>query len=130
MTTVPDGIRTRWSGTSRAPTSALGGPRSTTPAACLRNADNQRYAAIKGGLPPTIESLYGDPTLRKSYPFADTILEGLRNASTRPLTPAYTNVSLEIQSVLSPPSHINPDPVVPQLRKGIEDAINSRGLVP
>ena len=99
-------------------------------AACLRNADNQRYAAIKGGLPPTIESLYGDPTLRKSYPFADTILEGLRNASTRPLTPAYTNVSLEIQSVLSPPSHIDPARVVPQLRKGIQDAINSRGLVP
>ena len=99
-------------------------------AACLRNADNQKYAAIKGGLPPTIESLYGDPTLRQSYPFADTIAESLRNASTRPLTPAYTNVSLEIQSVLSPPSHINPARVIPQLRTGIDDAINSRGLVP
>jgi multiple sugar transport system substrate-binding protein len=99
-------------------------------AACLRNADNQRYAAIKGGLPPTIESLYGDPALRPAYPFADTILESLRTASTRPLTPAYTNVSLEIQSLLSPPSHIDPPTVPPRLRTRLRDAIASRGLVP
>ena len=73
--------------------------------------------------------LYG-PTVGDRVRLADTILEELRNASTRPLTPAYTNVSLEIQSVLSPPSHIDPARVVPQLRKGIQDAINSRGLVP
>jgi multiple sugar transport system substrate-binding protein len=99
-------------------------------AACLRDADNQRYAAIKGGLPPTIESLYGDPAVRPAYPFADTILESLRNASTRPLTPAYTNVSLEIQSLLSPPSHIDPPTVPPRLRTRLHDAIASRGLVP
>ena len=99
-------------------------------AACLRNADNQKYAAIKGGLPPTIESLYSDPTLIQSYPFADTILQTLRDASTRPLTPAYTNVSLEIQSVLSPPSHIDPSTVPAQLRTRLQDAIASRGLVP
>src|SRR5439155_820500 len=99
-------------------------------AACLRNADNQKYAAIKGGLPPTIESLYNDPALRRSYPFADVILQSLRDASTRPLTPAYTNVSLEIQSVLSPPSHIDPPKVPTRLKATLRDAITSRGLVP
>ncbi|TMK53867.1 MAG: ABC transporter substrate-binding protein [Actinobacteria bacterium] len=99
-------------------------------AACLRDADNQKYAAIKGGLPPTIESLYGDPELRRSYPFAEAILQSLREASTRPLTPAYTNVSLEVQSLLSPPSHIDPPTVPPQLRIRLRDAIASRGLVP
>jgi multiple sugar transport system substrate-binding protein len=99
-------------------------------AACLRDADNQKYAAIKGGLPPTIESLYGDPALRRSYPFADTILQSLREASTRPLTPAYTNVSLEIQSVLSPPGHIDPPTVPSRLKTTLRDAIASRGLVP
>jgi len=99
-------------------------------ATCLRNAGNQRYAAIKGGLPPTIEALYADPALRPSYPFADTILETLRNASIRPSTPAYTNVSLEIQSALSPPSHIDPPKVPTVLSKRLQDAIESRGLVP
>ena len=99
-------------------------------AACLRNADNQKYAAIKGGLPPTIASLYGDPALRQSYPFADAILQSLRDASTRPLTPAYTNVSLEIQSALSPPSHIDPPKVPSRLDTTLRDAIASRGLVP
>ncbi len=99
-------------------------------ATCLRNTGNQRYAAIKGGLPPTIEALYADPALRPSYPFADTILETLRNASIRPSTPAYTNVSLEIQSALSPPSHIDPPKVPTVLSKRLQDAIESRGLVP
>ena len=32
-------------------------------AACMRNAENQKEAAIKGGLPPTLASLYDDPEL-------------------------------------------------------------------
>jgi multiple sugar transport system substrate-binding protein len=34
-------------------------------ATCLRDAQNQREAAIKGGLPPTLSSLYDEPGLRK-----------------------------------------------------------------
>jgi multiple sugar transport system substrate-binding protein len=99
-------------------------------AICLRDADNQRFAAIRGGLPPTLEALYDDPDLRRQYPFADTIREALATASVRPLTPAYTNVSLEIQSALSPPAAIQPQRVLAELRTSIGDALNSQGVIP
>ena len=99
-------------------------------ALCLRDADNQRFAAIHGGLPPTLSALYDDPELRRQYPFADTIREALATASVRPLTPAYTNVSLEIQSALSPPSEIQPQRILGELRTAIGNALNSQGLVP
>src|SRR5215469_14282353 len=49
-------------------------------ALCLRNRENQLLAAVKGGLPPTLESLYHDPALFASYPFHAEILESLQNA--------------------------------------------------
>ena len=37
-------------------------------AACLRNEQNQREAAAKGGLPPTLAKIYADPKFEKDYP--------------------------------------------------------------
>ena len=36
-------------------------PLAFEPALCLRNRENQMTAAVKGGLPPTLAGLYGDP---------------------------------------------------------------------
>src|SRR3954452_21672552 len=55
-------------------------------AACLRNEANQRTAAAKGGLPPTLESLYADPKLIKAYPFAALIRKQRATAAVRPVT--------------------------------------------
>lgn len=99
-------------------------------AACMRNSDNQKFAAIKGGLPPTLEALYDDSSLRKEYPFADTIREALKTASVRPQTPQYTDVSLAIQTTLSPPGSADPGSVLDTLKNKISDAVDSKGLVP
>src|SRR5690349_16139913 len=63
-------------------------------ALCLRNRENQLNAAVKGGLPPTLESLYHDPKMFPAYPFHADILTALQNASVRPQTPAYQNISI------------------------------------
>ena len=97
-------------------------------AACLRNAENQREAAIKGGLPPTLSSLYDDPGLRKEYPFADLIRRQVENGAVRPQTPAYEDVSLAIATTVSPPSNIQLDGFVPNLRAKLQDALESKGL--
>jgi multiple sugar transport system substrate-binding protein len=99
-------------------------------AACLRNSANQKIDATVGGLPPTIISLYQDPEVRASYPFADIALSELQNASVRPQTPAYVNLSLTVQADLSPPSSINPPSTVNKLRTDIRNAINDKGLIP
>lgn len=98
-------------------------------AQCLRDPEHQRTNAVEGGLPPSLRELYDDPQLRAEYPFTDAIREALENASVRPQTPAYQNVSIVISHALSPPGDIRPG-MVPELRADIRDALDSRGLIP
>jgi multiple sugar transport system substrate-binding protein len=99
-------------------------------ALCLRDKENQLNAAVKGGLPPTLESLYSDPAMFPSYPFHAEILSSLQTASVRPQTPAYQNVSIVISHLVSPPSGIDP-PATEQAMVGqINDALVSKGLIP
>jgi multiple sugar transport system substrate-binding protein len=98
--------------------------------ACLRNPDNQLRNAVKGGLPPTLASLYRDPRLIKGgYPFAAEILDSLQRGGVRPQTPAYQSVSVAISTTLYPPSSAGPGKL-DQLRSQLQDAIESKGLIP
>ncbi|WP_329310396.1 ABC transporter substrate-binding protein [Streptomyces sp. NBC_01262] len=99
-------------------------------ALCLRNRDNQMTAALKGGLPPTLRSLYSDPKLIASYPFAADILSALEHASVRPQTPAYQNISIAVSHTLSPPAGIEPVSAVADMKGQINDALQSKGLIP
>jgi multiple sugar transport system substrate-binding protein len=98
-------------------------------AACMRDSQNQRDFAIKGGLPPTLSSLYDDPAFVKSYPFAKLVRQQLEAGAVRPQTPLYADVSLAIYKTLSPVSAINPPQTLGQLRSRITDALQSKGLL-
>jgi multiple sugar transport system substrate-binding protein len=97
---------------------------------CLRKDENQVRNAVDGGLPPVSEAVYKDKDFQKAYPFYKTILQALQNASVRPLTPAYQSVSLQIAYSISPPSTIDPKADLTVLKTRIQDAIDSKGLVP
>jgi multiple sugar transport system substrate-binding protein len=97
-------------------------------AACLRDAQNQREAAIKGGLPPTLSSLYDEPQMRAAYPFGDLIRKQVESGAVRPQTPAYEDVSLAISTTVSPPSNIQLNGFVANLRAKLQDALESKGL--
>lgn len=99
-------------------------------ALCLRNAEHQKFSAINDGVPPTIESVYSDPEMDKVYPMKDEILAELRDAAIRPSTPAYQNVSTVMSATLSPPTDIRPQQTADQLRRSIEDALESKGVLP
>jgi multiple sugar transport system substrate-binding protein len=98
-------------------------------AACLASPANQRIAAVRGGLLPTTAALYDDPAVEEAFPFADLLRQTLEDASLRPETPAYNDVSLAIQRVLHPPRRIDPEEDVEALRERVGDAIHSRGLL-
>jgi multiple sugar transport system substrate-binding protein len=98
-------------------------------AACMRNPENEKEAAIKGGLPPTLESLYSDPELIKAYPFAALIRKQLATAAVRPVTPAYADVSLAVAKAVSPPTSIETNGFVNTLRGTLKDALNSQALL-
>jgi multiple sugar transport system substrate-binding protein len=98
-------------------------------AACLRDMASQRVYALKGGLPPTLNALYDDPAMAKPYPFKALIRQELNNASVRPQTPAYADVSLAIQKTLTPPGDIDVRTVVKSLTDKIESAQDSGALL-
>jgi multiple sugar transport system substrate-binding protein len=97
---------------------------------CLRDRPNQTLAAVKGGLPPTLMSLYNDPSFIKAYPFAADIKQALLTASVRPKTPYYQNVSIVISHAVSPSASINPTATLGQITGGIKNALADKGLVP
>jgi multiple sugar transport system substrate-binding protein len=98
-------------------------------AECLASEPNQVLAAEKGGLPPTLEALYDAPKVRRRFPFADILRETLRNAVLRPRTPVYNDISLAISRTLHPMRDIEPVPDAARLRRAVERALNSEGLL-
>jgi multiple sugar transport system substrate-binding protein len=99
-------------------------------ALCIRNAEHQKFAAINDGVPPTIEAVYDDPEMTEAYPMKDVIVEELKDAANRPLTPAYQNVSTVMAATLSPPSGIDPQQTAKELKESIQDALESKGVLP
>jgi multiple sugar transport system substrate-binding protein len=98
-------------------------------AACLASEQNQRLAAMLGGLPPTVAALYDDPEVRKTFPFADLLRETLRDSVERPKTPLYVDVSLAISHTLHPMRDIDPIEDVRRLREAVSRALRSEGLL-
>ncbi|GGS13155.1 MULTISPECIES: ABC transporter substrate-binding protein [Actinokineospora] len=99
-------------------------------AKCLRSAESQKFSAINSGVPPTIESVYAEPEMEEAYPMRETILAELKKAAIRPLTPAYQNVSTLISTILSPPRDINPPETADRLRREVQNALDSKGVLP
>ncbi|MBN1527881.1 MAG: ABC transporter substrate-binding protein [Thermoleophilaceae bacterium] len=95
-------------------------------AECLANEKHQAIAAEKGGLPPTTESVYETEQVKKAYPFADLLRESIEAAAPRPVTPAYSDISLAIQKTFHPPESVDPDGIVDKLRDRMEKAAQGK----
>jgi multiple sugar transport system substrate-binding protein len=92
-------------------------------AECLASPENQALSAELGGLPPTTESVYDEQNVQEAFPFADVLRESIDNAGARPVTPAYSDISLAIQKTYHPPDGVDPDGMVDQLRDRVEKAV-------
>ena len=95
-------------------------------AECLAQPRNQLVYSEKGGLPPTTAALYDHPRIRKANPFADELRETLDDGVPRPVTPAYTDISLAIQKSFHPPEAIDPESVVDELKDKLDKAAEGK----
>ena len=95
-------------------------------AECLASGDHQAIAAQLGGLPPTTESVYDDPKVQKAYPFADLLRASIEDAAPRPVTPAYSDISLAIQKTFHPPESVDPNGIVDKLRSRMDKAAQGK----
>jgi trehalose/maltose transport system substrate-binding protein len=98
-------------------------------ASCLRDNASQRLYANLGGLPPTLSSIYDDPKFDKTYPFAKLIRKQLDTGGPRPASPQYADISLAIDTALTPLTGIDPNTVVKKLTNSINDALDSKALL-
>ena len=102
-------------------------------AACMVQPENQVTAATLGGLPPTNEDIYDSKEIKEAYPgFSDLIKTSIENAAPRPVTPAYTDLSLAIQSALHPIGNIDPNDITKayeDLQEYVEQAVKREGLL-
>jgi multiple sugar transport system substrate-binding protein len=95
-------------------------------ARCLAQPKNQVIASEKGGLPPTSEAVYEDPKVQKAFPFADELRASIQAAGPRPVTPAYSDISLAIQKTFHPEAEVEPDDVVQKLQDRLDKAAEGK----
>ena len=101
-------------------------------AKCINSPESQLKATELDGLPPSNQTLYTDPVVTEAFEgFAPLVKQSIDDAAPRPLTPAYTDLSLAIQRALHPPDKINPEDVgsvYDELREAVEEAVKREGL--
>lgn len=95
-------------------------------ARCLAQPKNQVVASEKGGLPPTTESQYQNPKVKKALPFSDLLRESIAAGAPRPVNPAYSDISLAIQKTFHPPDKIKPNQIVSKLRDRMKKAAEGK----
>jgi len=95
-------------------------------ALCLSQPKNQAIAAEKGGLSPTSEAVYNDPKVKKAFPFAAELRTSIQQAAPRPVTPAYSDISLAIQKTFHPENQVNPKDVVQKLQDRLDKAAEGK----
>jgi multiple sugar transport system substrate-binding protein len=95
-------------------------------AECMADPEQQGTITGLGGLAPTTETLYDDEEVKKALPFADLMRETIDDGAPRPVSPAYSDISLAIQKSFHPPSSVDPDTIVEQLRDRLDKAAEGK----
>jgi multiple sugar transport system substrate-binding protein len=62
---------------------------------------SQQILFEHGGFAATRGIVYQDANITTKYPYATTLLEAIRRAKKRPVTPHYTSFSLEFRKVVA-----------------------------
>ena len=97
---------------------------------CLRDPQNEKFAALDGGMPPVRTSVYADPQFQVKYPMYDIIRRQLTNAAARFASPVYQSVSTRIAATLAPITEIDPEKTADELTVQVQKAVDGKGLLP
>jgi multiple sugar transport system substrate-binding protein len=63
----------------------------------LTASEQQRFRAVEGSFLPTRSALYDDPEIQDSVPVVALAKEALQHTRPRPVSPYYSDMSLEMQ---------------------------------
>ncbi|MCU1557382.1 MAG: transporter substrate-binding protein [Microbacteriaceae bacterium] len=63
----------------------------------LESSETQKFFATQGSLAPVVASVYTDPTLVSKLPYLPVLLESIKSAVPRPVSPFYPAVTTAVQ---------------------------------
>lgn len=102
-------------------------------AKCLTQPKQQLTVTELDGLPPPRANLYTDPVVTKAFPgFAKLTRESIESAGPRPVSPAYQDVSIAVQTALHPADSIDPEdpkPKYDELYDDVDRGVKREGLL-
>ncbi len=78
-------------------------------AQCITSTESQVEYMISSGNPGAKAAVYDDPEIREAFPMADLIRSSIDEATPRPVSPFYTDISSAIQRTWHPAASVNPD---------------------
>jgi trehalose/maltose transport system substrate-binding protein len=76
---------------------------------CLTTTESQTEYMLSEGNPGARAEVFDDSEIREQFPMASLIRDSIDEATPRPLTPFYTDVSGAIQRTWHPEGGVNPD---------------------
>jgi multiple sugar transport system substrate-binding protein len=87
--------------------------------------EQQKFRAIEGSFLPTRTTLYDDPEIRDGVPVVALAKEALRNSKPRPVSPYYSDMSLEMadQFHASLNGDVSPEEAARTLQEELESLI-------
>jgi multiple sugar transport system substrate-binding protein len=87
--------------------------------------EQQKFRAIEGSFLPTRTTLYDDPEIRDGVPVVALAKEALRNSKPRPVSPYYSDMSLEMadQFHASLNGDVSPEQAARTLQEQLESLI-------
>jgi multiple sugar transport system substrate-binding protein len=87
--------------------------------------EQQKFRALEGSYLPTISDLYDDPEIQDSVPVVALAKEALQHTLPRPVTPYYSDMSLEMaeQFNASLTGDLTPEEAARTLKKSLESII-------
>ncbi len=93
----------------------------------ITSVDGQVPAALIGGQPATIYAAYDDAELQEALPFYETLVAGIEQAVSRPVTPVYALVSRAIYSNVNEAlsGSVTPEEALENADAEINEALNT-----
>ena len=87
--------------------------------------EQQKFRALEGSYLPTISDLYDNPEIQDSVPVVALAKEALQHTLPRPVTPYYSDMSLEMaeQFNASLTGDVTPEEAARTLKEGLESII-------
>jgi multiple sugar transport system substrate-binding protein len=95
-------------------------------AECMAEPEQQGIITGLGGLAPTTATLYDTKEVEEALPFADLMRDTIDDGAPRPVSPAYSDISLAIQKTFHPPESVDPANIVDELQDRLDKAAEGK----